>query len=62
MFERFNEDSRRSIFFAQYEAGVNGSEIIECGHLLLGLLKEEKRFHDFFPDLQDFSAEKIRSR
>ena len=42
MFERYNENARRSIFFARYEASQFGSPSIETEHLLLGLLKEAK--------------------
>ncbi len=40
MFERFSESTRRSIFFARFEAGRLGFEQIETAHLLLGLLRE----------------------
>jgi len=42
MFERFTEKSRRVIFFARYEASVFGSPFIETGHLVLGLLREDR--------------------
>ena len=40
MFERFTEKARRTIFFARYEASQFGSQYIESGHLLLGLLRD----------------------
>lgn len=40
MFDRYNEQARRSLFFARYEAGILGSLAIEPHHLLLGLLKD----------------------
>jgi ATP-dependent Clp protease ATP-binding subunit ClpA len=43
MFERFTEQARRSIFFARYEASQYGSPIIETEHILLGVLREDKR-------------------
>jgi len=42
MFERYAEKARRVIFFARYEASQLGSNCIECPHLLLGLLREDK--------------------
>lgn len=41
MFERYNEEARRSLFFARYEASVLGDRAIETHHLLLGLLKDQ---------------------
>lgn len=43
MFERYTEKARRVIFFARYEASHYGSPAIDTEHLLLGLLREEKR-------------------
>ena len=43
MFERYTEKARRVIFFARYEASEVGSPYIETEHLLLGLLREDKR-------------------
>ena len=43
MFERYTEKARRVIFFARYEASQFGSPCIESEHLLLGLLREDKR-------------------
>jgi ATP-dependent Clp protease ATP-binding subunit ClpC len=42
MFERYAEKARRVIFFARYEASQLGANYIECPHLLLGLLREDK--------------------
>jgi len=42
MFERYSERARRVIFFARYEASQFGSTTIETGHLLLGLIREDK--------------------
>ena len=43
MFERYTEKARRVIFFARYEASQLGSPYIETEHILLGLLREDKR-------------------
>src|SRR5262249_30252112 len=40
MFERFTERARRVVFFARYEAGLEGGPAITGDHLLLGLLQE----------------------
>jgi ATP-dependent Clp protease ATP-binding subunit ClpC len=39
MFERYDENARRSLFYARYEASQLGSRSIESEHLLLGLLR-----------------------
>jgi hypothetical protein len=44
MFERYTEKARRTIFFAKYEANQHGSSYIETEHLLLGLMREDKRW------------------
>src|SRR5688500_1158224 len=41
MFERYNEDARRALFYSRYEASLLGSIVIEPAHLLLGLLRLE---------------------
>jgi ATP-dependent Clp protease ATP-binding subunit ClpA len=43
MFERYTEKARRAIFFARYESSQYGSPYIETEHLLLGVLREDKR-------------------
>ncbi len=43
MFDRYTEKARRAIFFARYEASSFGSPYIETEHILLGLLREDKR-------------------
>lgn len=40
MFESYDEQARRSIFFARYEASQSGSVAIGPLHLLLGILRE----------------------
>jgi hypothetical protein len=43
MFERYTEKARRTIFFARYEASHFGSHVIDTEHLVLGLLREDRR-------------------
>ena len=43
MFERYTEKARLVIFYARHEASLFGSPCIETEHLLLGLLREDKR-------------------
>ena len=43
MFEKYTEGARRTLFFARYEACQYGSGSIEPEHLLLGLIREDKR-------------------
>jgi ATP-dependent Clp protease ATP-binding subunit ClpC len=43
MFERWDEQARRSIFFARAEASNFGSSWIDTEHLLLGIMHED--FH-----------------
>jgi ATP-dependent Clp protease ATP-binding subunit ClpC len=49
MFERYTEKARRVIFFARYEASQLGCGTIETEHLLLGLIREDKKLARFFP-------------
>jgi hypothetical protein len=48
MFERYTEKARRVIFFSRYEASQVGSPYIETQHLLLGLMREDKRLVNLF--------------
>ena len=48
MFERYTEKSRRTIFFARYEASQYGNRSIEAEYLLLGLLREDKALANRF--------------
>jgi ATP-dependent Clp protease ATP-binding subunit ClpA len=61
MFERYNEQARRSIFVARYEASQSGSPSINPEHLLLGILREDRRLPDGFLQDGDTSAA-IRAR
>lgn len=40
MFERYSEQARRVLFYAQYEAAQLGAASIETAHVLLGLIRE----------------------
>src|SRR5262245_27382032 len=42
MFERYTEKARRTIFFARYEASETASTAIEPGHILLGMMREDR--------------------
>ncbi len=59
MFERYTEPARRSIFFARYEAAAAGSPAIEPAHLILGLLREDRRLAAKIPDLEGLRAELV---
>jgi hypothetical protein len=59
MFERYTEKARRVIFFARYEASHYGSPTIETEHLLLGLLREDKRISLM---LGEGAAQSVRSQ
>lgn len=48
MFERYTEKAKRAIFFARYECSQFGSPTIESEHLLLGILRENKSWYNFF--------------
>lgn len=61
MFERSTEAYRRVIFAAVYIARRVGSPTIETEHLLLGLLREDKRLaHRFFGS--PWAAEKVLNK
>ena len=65
MFERYTEVARRVIFFARYEASVHGSRTIETEHLLLGLLREDKKLLQRLlerPDVDEEMRARIKSR
>jgi len=42
MFERYTEKARRVIFFARFEASLLGGSQIEPGHILLGMIREDR--------------------
>jgi ATP-dependent Clp protease ATP-binding subunit ClpC len=61
MFEKYTEKARRVIFLARYEVSERGASSIETGHLLLGLLREDKGLLSrFLP--ADVSVEVLRER
>jgi hypothetical protein len=43
MFERFSEHARRAVFWGRHEATLLHSQQINAEHLLLGLLRDDKR-------------------
>ena len=49
MFERYNEQARRVIFFARYETSEFGGTIIETEHLLLGLIRVDQTVGGLLP-------------
>ncbi len=49
VFERYTEKARRVIFFARYEASQFGSPYIETEHVLLAVLREDKRVSELLP-------------
>ncbi|MBN2430326.1 MAG: ATP-dependent Clp protease ATP-binding subunit [Acidobacteria bacterium] len=49
MFEKYTEKARRVIFFARFEASQLGSRYIDTEHILLGLVREDKKLGRFFP-------------
>lgn len=60
MFERYTEKARRVIFFARYEASQFGSPFIESEHLLLGLMREDKKLVSRF--LRSLKNDSIRKQ
>jgi len=57
MFERYTEKARRVIFFSRYEASQFGASEIEPEHILLGLIREDKKltarfFHRAHDDVE----------
>jgi hypothetical protein len=60
MFERYTEKARRAVFFARYEASNHGSPVIDTEHLLLGILREDKRALSWVPKAR--SAEVVRKQ
>jgi|GEM_PF-3807288 len=43
-----SEKVRRLVFFAQFEAKRSGASEVETGHLLLVILREQKKYLDLF--------------
>ena len=59
MFERYNGQARRAVFFARFAASQSGSSAIETEHLLLGLVREAG---PLFARLTVISLEDLRER
>lgn len=59
MFERYTEKARRVIFFSRYEASQFGASQIQAEHILLGLMREDKKLTARFFD-RNVSVESIR--
>src|SRR5689334_3584031 len=49
MFDKYTELARRVVFFARYEASVYGSDHISTEHLLLGVLRENRKLAGKLP-------------
>ncbi len=62
MFEKFTEKARRVMFFARYEASQFGSESIQSGHLLLGLLRESEKTSTQLLERMGVSMSGLRER
>ena len=61
MFERYTEHARRVIFFARYQASEFGSSEIATEHLLLGLVREDKRLIEQLTGASaDFLREQVK--
>jgi len=60
MFERYTEKARRVIFFSRYEASQFGASQIEVEHILLGLVREDKKLTARFFHSAHASVESIR--
>jgi len=60
MFERYTEKARRVIFFARYEASQFGASQIESEHILLGIIREDKKLAARFFKQTNTSVESIR--
>jgi len=61
VFERYTEEARRSIFFARYAASLLGATEIETEHLLLGILKADRRIAQYLLPFH-LTAETIRDK
>jgi len=61
MFERYNENARRTLFFSRYEASQMGGLMIEPEHIVLGVLRDSPDVILRFAD-PGAAAETIRAR
>lgn len=62
MFEKFTEKARRVMFFARYEASQFGSENIQSGHLLLGLMRESEKTSTYLLERMGVQITVLRER
>jgi ATP-dependent Clp protease ATP-binding subunit ClpC len=68
MFDKYNQNARRALFFSRYEASARNELLIDTHHLLLGVLRENDeatrelfasvgvdpmQFHELWPSLTD---------
>jgi ATP-dependent Clp protease ATP-binding subunit ClpC len=60
MFERYNEKARRVIFFARFEASQLGATQIEAEHILLSLIREDRKLAIRFLPGRHADLESIR--
>jgi ATP-dependent Clp protease ATP-binding subunit ClpC len=60
MFERYTEKARRVIFFSRYEASQFGASQIEPEHILLGVIREDKKLAARFFEQTNASVGSIR--
>jgi ATP-dependent Clp protease ATP-binding subunit ClpC len=61
MLERYTEKARRVIFFARYEASQFGTSYIETEHLLLGLLRDDRKLAKLV-ERRGVTEESVRAR
>ena len=62
MWQRFTERARRTVFFAQEEAGRRGQNFVAPEHLLLGLVREDGTVAAKLLTLQNISLESVREK
>src|SRR5690242_5284951 len=60
MWQRFTERARRTVFFAQEEAGRLGENYVSTEHLLLGLIREADSLAARILDRMGLSIDRIR--
>jgi len=60
MFERYTEKARRVIFFARYEASHVGASQIEPEHILLGVIRVDRKLAARFFEQTNANVESIR--
>jgi ATP-dependent Clp protease ATP-binding subunit ClpC len=61
MFEHFTEQSRRVIFYSRYECASFGASALAPEHILLGLLREDKKLAKLLGN-DALDVESIRSQ